>query len=159
MEETSEDIRFKFDKVLKFLSFRARSEFEINEYMLRKGWGEEERKKILDKLKNLQLLDDEAFARQWVESRTHDRPEGSALIKIELRRKGVDKEIIEKVLSGNRGSASEKILAEKYGRAKLQRIKNAPFLEVKRKLYSALIMRGFNRETVREVIDKLLKKE
>lgn len=159
MEETSEDIRFKFDKVLKFLSFRARSEFEINEYMLRKGWGEETRKKILNKLKTLQLLDDEDFARQWVESRTRGRPEGSALIKIELRRKGVDKEIIEKVLSGNRGSASEKILAEKYGRAKFERIKNAPLLEIKRKLYSALIMRGFNGETVREVIDKLLKKE
>jgi len=159
MEETSEDIRFKFDKVLKFLSFRARSEFEINEYMLRKGWGEETRKKISDKLKALQLLDDEAFARQWVESRTRGRPEGSALIKIELRRKGIDKEIIEKVLSGSRGSASEKMLAEKYGRAKLERIKNAPFLEVKKKLYSALTMRGFGGETVREVVDKLLKKE
>lgn len=159
MADTSEDIGFKFDKVLKFLSFRARSEFEINEYMLRKGWGEDVRKKILDKLKILQLLDDEAFTRQWVEFRTHGRPEGSALIRMELRRKGVDKEIVDKVLSENRGSASEKILAEKYGRAKLQRIKNTSFLEVKRKLYSALMMRGFSGETVREVIDKLLKKE
>ena len=159
MADTSEDIGFKFDKVLKFLSFRARSEFEINEYMLRKGWNEETRKKILEKLNRLQLIDDEAFARQWIEFRTHGRPEGKTLIKMELRRKGVDKEIIDKLLSEERGSASEKILAEKYGRAKLQRIKNAPFLEVKRKLYSALMMRGFSGETVREVIDKLLKKE
>ena len=148
-----------FDKVLRFLSFRPRSEFEINEYMLRKEVGGETREMVLEKLKNLNLIDDEAFARQWIEFRTHGRPEGKTLIKMELRRKGVDKEIIDKLLSEERGSASEKILAEKYGRAKLKRFKNLPALEAKRKLYSALMMRGFSGETVREVIDKLLKKE
>jgi len=159
MADTSEDIGFKFDKVLKFLSFRARSEFEINEYMLRKGWNEETRKEVLEKLKILKLLDDEAFARQWIGYRTHSRPKGRSLVKMELRKKGVNKEIIDKLLSEERGSASEKILAEKYGRAKLKRFKNLPALEAKRKLYSALMIRGFNGEIVGEVVDKLLKEE
>ncbi len=34
------DFSSAFDKVLRFLSIRPRSEFEINDYLLRKGWGE-----------------------------------------------------------------------------------------------------------------------
>lgn len=155
----SDDISSYFDKVLNFLSFRSRSEFEINEYMLRKGWGEEIRKEILEKLKDLQLIDDKAFAQQWLASRSYNRPKGRSLVKMELQRKGVDKEIIDELLTEERGSASEEILAEKYGRKKLARLKNLPILETKRKLYSALLMRGFSREIVGETVAKLLKKE
>lgn len=156
---SDENISPYFDKVLNFLSFRARSELEINEYMLRKGWDEETRKRVLEKLRRLQLIDDVSFARQFLASRTFVRPEGRSLVKMELRRKGVAKEVVEKLLAEERGSASEEILAEKYGRKKLDRLKNLPVLEAKRKLYSALAMRGFASETVSEVIDKLLKKE
>lgn len=154
-----DDFGLYFDKVLKFLSFRSRSEYEINFYMLRKGWGEEIRNKILAKLKSLQLINDEEFAKQWIDHRTHGRPEGISLVKMELRRKGVDKEIIEKLLSEERGSEQETILAEKYGRGKMEKLKNLPVFEAKRKLYSALTMRGFNGGTVGKVIDKLLGKE
>jgi len=155
---SSDDISPYLDKILRFLSFRSRSEFEINEYMLRKGWGEEKRKTILEKLKSLQLIDDEAFARQWLENRSYSRPEGKSLVRMELRRKGVDKEIIDRLLSEERGVGSEEILAEKYGRKKLERLKGLPILEAKRKLYSALMMRGFGNEVTSRIVDKLLKK-
>ena len=148
-----------FDKVLRFLSVRSRSEYEINFYMLKKGWGEEVRNKILVKLKDLQLIDDEDFAKQWIEHRTAGRPEGLSLVRMELRRKGVDKEIIDKLLSEKRGSEQEEYLAEKYGRKKMERLKSLPVFEVKKKLYSALMARGFNGEVIRRLIAKLLGKE
>lgn len=154
-----EDISPYFDKILKFLSFRARSEYEINFYMLRKGWDEEVRSKILTKLKDLHFIDDEVFARQWIEHRTHGRPKGRSLVKMELVKKGIDKEIIDRLLSEERGSVKEAVLAEKFGRKKMEKFKNLPFIDAKKKLYSALMMAGFNGEIVKEVIDKLLEKE
>jgi len=156
---SDENISSFFDKVLKFLSFRPRSEFEINEYMLRKGWDEETRKKIMEKLKNLQLIDDEAFARQWLASRTHFRPEGRSLVKKELRKKGIKREIIDQLLQEERGSATEEMLAEKYARKKMERLKSLPVLVAKRRLFSALLMRGFDNEIAKTVVDKLLERE
>jgi len=156
---SDENISSFFDKVLKFLSFRPRSEFEINEYMLRKGWDEETRKKIMEKLKNLQLIDDEAFARQWLASRTHFRPEGRSLVKKELRKKGIKREIIDQLLQDERGSATEEMLAEKYARKKMERLKSLPVLVAKRRLFSALLMRGFDNEIAKTVVDKLLERE
>jgi len=156
---SDENISSFFDKVLKFLSFRPRSEFEINEYMLRKGWNEETRKKIMEKLKNLQLIDDEAFARQWLASRTHFRPEGRSLVKKELRKKGIKREIIDQLLQEERGSATEEMLAEKYARKKMERLKSLPVLVAKRRLFSALLMRGFDNEIAKTVVDKLLERE
>ncbi len=154
-----EGISEYFDKVLNFLSFRARSEYEINFYMLRKNWPEEVRKKIIDKLNELKLINDEDFARQWISSRSNSRLAGRSQVKFELIKKGIDKEIINKLLAEERTSTTEKLLAEKLCRKKLERLKNLPLGEKKEKLFGLLSRRGFSSETAVEVIDKLLKKE
>ena len=43
------------------------------------------------------MLDDEAFARAWVESRDRARPRGERAIREELRLKGVDRTVIDDV--------------------------------------------------------------
>lgn len=156
-----DDVSSCFDKVLKFLSYRFRSEFEIKEYILRKGWDEETRNAILEKLKRLKFINDEEFARQWLASRSRSRPKGRSLVKMELLKKGVDKEIINELLSEERKVIAEESLAEEYGQKKLARlIRSASSgLEIKRKLYSALAMRGFSAEIVGRVVDKLCKRE
>lgn len=154
-----EDISGYFDKVLNFLSFRARSEYEINFYMLRKNWPEEIRKKIIDKLNKLKLINDEDFARQWISSRSNSRPAGKSQVKYELIKKGIGKEIINKLLTEERTTVTEELLAEKLCRKKLERLKNLPLGKKKEKLFGLLSRRGFSSETAVEVIDKLLKKE
>lgn len=154
-----EDISEYFDKVLNFLSFRARSQYEINFYMLRKNWPEEIRKKIIDKLNQLKLINDEDFARQWIFSKSHSRPAGKALVKYELQKKGIAKEMIDRLLSEERTETTEEILAEKLCQKRLERLKNLPSREKREKLFGLLSRRGFSSETAVEVIDKLIKKE
>ena len=153
------DFQEKFDKVLNFLSYRARSEYEINYYMLRKKWPEEIRTAILEKLGKLKLIDDEDFARQWIASRTNGRPAGKALVKMELRKKGIAKEIIDRLIQEERTSVSEEILAEKLCLKRLGRLKDLPILEQKTKLFLFLQRKGFSSDTAKQIIDKLLKKE
>ena len=51
------------------------------------------------------MLDDEAFARAWVESRDRARPRGERAIREELRLKGVDRASIDLVLAERRDAA------------------------------------------------------
>lgn len=154
-----ENISEYFDRVLNFLSFRARSEYEIDFYMLRKGWAEEIKETIKNKLKQLKLIDDEDFARQWISSRSNSRPAGKSQVKYELIKKGIGKEIINKLLTEERTTVTEELLAGKLCRKKLERLKNLPLGEKREKLFGLLSRRGFSSETAVEAIDKLLKKE
>jgi len=147
-----------FDKVLRFLSFRPRSEFEINEYLLRKNVGEETRKMVMQKLKVLKLIDDEAFARWWVEQRSTFRPRGIRMLKYELRRKGIDRDLIEKTIKENRSPATDLLLAEKLVQKKLSRLKNLPEAEAKKKLYRSLLQKGFSFEVLQKAVAKFFKK-
>lgn len=155
----NEDFSEIFDKVLKFLSFRPRSEQEIREYLLRKACSLEMIEEITAKLKRLNFLNDEDFARFWIQSRTGFRPEGRSLVLMELRKKGIAKEIIDKVFPEERLSSQEGMLAEKLARKKLERVKSLPLLEQKKKLYGTLSQRGFSFEVISATVDKLLKKE
>ncbi len=147
-----------FDKVLKFLSFRPRSEFEIKEYLLKKNVGEETLRLVMQKLKQVGLVNDEAFAKWWIEQRSVFRPTGLRLVKYELRRKGVAEEIISLLLAEARPKAADALLAEKLIEKKLARLKNLPENELKQKLYTSLSQRGFALEVIEEAVAKILKK-
>ncbi len=52
----------------------------------------------IPKLIELDLLDDQKFARWWVEQRLRFRPKGNRALTAELLAKGIDREIISQVL-------------------------------------------------------------
>ena len=56
-------------RVLKFLSFRPRSEKEVTDWFLRKEVGFKTQALIRRKLKKQKLLDDKEFSRWWLEQR------------------------------------------------------------------------------------------
>lgn len=148
-----------YDRVLKFFSFRPRSEKELRDWFKKKQVGEETQKLIYQKLKHLGYLNDEEFAKWWIEQRTAFRPSGTRLLALELRQKGVTREIIDQQLSNLAIKPfSEHDLAKKVVEKKLKTLKNLPPLELKQKLVAALLRRGFSWETVKEVIDEKLEK-
>jgi len=147
------------DKVLNFLSFRPRSSQEISDYLLKKNIGETTRKMVMEKLIALKLINDEEFTRWWIEQRTNARPTGKRLIGYELSRKGIKREDITQVLSEERGSASEELLAEKLAEKRWPKLKKLPLFEAKNKLFSYLAGKGFEIEVVNAVVAKIAKKE
>lgn len=56
----------------------------------------------IERLLELGVLDDDAFARSWVESRDRARPRGERAIRQELGLKGVDRSTIDLVLAERR---------------------------------------------------------
>lgn len=161
------------ERMYRLFEIRSRSEKEVRDYLKklsfqRKVKGEEEisepaTKLLINKLIQKQLLSDENFAKAWVEARRRSKKKGKLALKQELFQKGIAKEIIEEVLSysseGESSNVNEEQLAEQALEKKWRIWKNLSFLIKKKKVYEFLIRRGFEYEVVKNVIEKLMKKE
>lgn len=86
-------------RALDLISRRPRSEGEIRDYLKRKKYAPEEIEKILNALSKKGYIDDEDFARRWVESRRLLKSTSCRKLQLELRQKKVNAETIDKILS------------------------------------------------------------
>lgn len=82
------------DTALRLLSTRARSRHEIEENLRGKELPAEAITHVMDRFEEVGLIDDEAFAQAWVESRNRSKGYASARLAQELRRKGIAEEHI-----------------------------------------------------------------
>lgn len=139
------------NKAYTFLSYRPRSEAEVRKRLLRAGSSEEDIDKVTANLKRLELLDDEAFAKYWSEQYGARRRRGKAMVKAELRRKGIDKEIAEKAVE----DMDEYEIAYAAGAKKVKSLKYTDQREFRRKLGAYLLGRGFNYESINTVVRNL----
>jgi len=135
---------------LKFLSFRRRTEKEIRDKLKGKGFDEKSIKSTIDKLKGYDLINDSEFATAWVKERLAYKPRGKRLLKQELWKKGIRKDIIERVTDelcqDEDKSASE--LLEKTRR----RYKNLEPKVARRRMLSLLLRRGFSYEIAKNTL-------
>lgn len=149
-----------YNRVLKLLSYRPRSEKELKDWFKKKNVGEETKKLVIRKLQKLGYLNDEEFAKWWIEQRQTFRPTGFRLLALELRQKGISREIVNKQFSNLAiKQLSEAELAKKVVEKKMRSLKGYSSLEQRQKLASALARRGFSWEVIKEVVDEFLKKE
>ncbi|TSC54136.1 MAG: regulatory protein, partial [Microgenomates group bacterium LiPW_16] len=114
------------------------------------------KKMVWKKLQSLNYINDEEFARWWIEQRATFRPRGKMALRVELRQKGVEKEISDKVVSEK---VDELSLAKKAVAKKLKIYQNLPSQEFCQKMTAFLARRGFSWETIKEVVDEITKKE
>jgi len=77
------------DACLRLLTDRARSRTELEQSLAKKGFTPEVAERALDRLTHVGLIDDAAFAAQWVHSRHNYSGKGKRALATELRRKGV----------------------------------------------------------------------
>ena len=117
------------DAAARFLEARPRSEDEVRRKLLHLGYRPEMVEGAVGKLLAVGYLDDEAFARAWVESRDRATPRGEHALRRELGQKGVDRALVDEVLGDRRDeaitggigatgpeeAAAERLLAKRLG--------------------------------------------
>ncbi len=147
----SEDNRsLAFNFSLKYLSFRNRSTKEVYDYLIRKNFVEETINFVLKKLVDLKFLNDEEFARGWIESRQKYKNKSKLILKSELRMKGLKDDLIQPLLNeANEDIETARILFEKKKKT-LSRFSPEDF---KKKMGAFLQRRGYSWE----IISKLLR--
>lgn len=142
-------------KVYRFLSYRPRSEKEIADYLAEKKVGPLLADLVIKTLKRQKYLDDEEFARWWVEQRVQFRPRGKWVLRAELLKKGIDEEVIKKTLKSHLSGLDAKELALKAVRKKLERYRGLDRREWRRKMTAFLARRGFDWETIKTVLEEV----
>ncbi|MDO8639862.1 MAG: RecX family transcriptional regulator [bacterium] len=143
-----------YNLTLRYLSFRQRSEKEVFDYLRKKQVQEPLVEIIINKLKEQKFINDEEFARMWIENRMRFKPRAGRFIKMELKQKGITEEIINKQLAINKDGEMAKILINK----KIKKYKDLPRQEIYQKLGRVLAQKGFDWETIKKNIDEVLGK-
>jgi len=136
----------------RLLKIRPRSVSELRSRLLYKGFAADVIESLLDVFQKKRILDDVAFASWWITQRTTLRPTGSFRLTQELRKKGIDREVIDRVLAASGVNEGERELAEAALRPRLDRLRKLPLLEQRKKIESFLLRRGFSRGVIYEII-------
>lgn len=142
------------DAALRLLARRPRSEREIRDRLRRKGYPSVTIDAVVARLLDRRYLDDEAFARYWVEHRERNRPRGRRLLEQELRQKGVAREVIQRTIDET--ELDEAMTAVQLGRAKLTAYAGLEAAVARRRLGAYLTRRGYGHDVVRSALDQLL---
>jgi len=135
----------------RYLGYRPRSESELRERMQRRGFAAETVDAAITRLKEQQLLDDEAFAQFWRENRESFGPRSQWLTGLELKRMGVMNGVIEQAVAGMDDE-------ENAYRAALQKTRHwtpADYQSFRRRLGDYLRRRGFKYEVINHTVGRI----
>jgi regulatory protein len=153
-----------FNKAARYIALRERSEKEITVYLSKKieryhllsEENEELICKVIEKLKELELLSDKRFIDWWVTQRSYFKPRGSYLLHQELQQKGVNRDEINFYFEDNKLNELE--LAKKAIEKKLRTFSALSTQEQEKKCISFLMRRGFSFSIAKKAFEDLREK-
>jgi regulatory protein len=147
-----------YSRALEYCLARPRSSRELKDYLYRKKRQTIDKKgnikpgitdliaaRVFDRLAEKKYVDDENFARFWIENRFVKKGVSQRRLKNELKVKGVDGSVIEKMLANSERSDDDeirKIIIKKRSR-----------YDSDEKLVAYLMRLGFNYEDIKDAIE------
>lgn len=129
--------------VLNQLTSRAKSRNELEKVLARKEIPEDAARAVLDRMSEVGLVDDAAFAKAWVSERQQRNHLSRRALRYELSRKGVESEVLDEALDGvdvDDEYAAAKSLAEK----KYRSVRSLEPQVQRRRISGALARKGFS---------------
>jgi regulatory protein len=138
-----------YQKAMRFLGYRARSVSEVRENLRKHEIPEAVIDEVLGRLQEANLLNDREFAQAWVENRSTFRPRSRRALALELRKKGLDDEVVRDVLEAK---VDENTLALQAARKYLRKVEKLEWPEFRQKLGSFLGRRGFSYDVIIPVV-------
>ena len=163
-----DDPQVVLEAAARFLEARSRSVAEVRRRLRSVGYRTDLVDGAIERMIELGMLDDEAFARAWVESRDRARPRGERAIRSELALKGVERSVVDAILAARRQvvgeaaetdpgarsadpAAAERLIA-RHARA-LARVEDPR--QRRQRAYALLARNGFDPETCRDVANRV----
>jgi regulatory protein len=138
---------------LRLLTARARTRAELEGQLAKRGYPDEVSQRVLDRLAQVGLVNDEDFAEQWIRSRRANAGKGKRALASELRNKGVANDVITAALA-DIDAGAERQRAEQLVRDRLRREKLADDDDSKiaRRLVGMLARRGYSQSMAFDVV-------
>lgn len=141
--------------VLGKLTAQARTRQELATSLRQRNVPDDTAENVLNRMEEVGLVDDAAFASSWVTSRQRRRRLSKRALSRELTRKGVDREQVDTALE-QVAPEDEYAAARDLARSKGAGLAGLDRTVQYRRLAGALARRGFNAEVSRQVISEVL---
>ena len=135
------------ERALGLLAVRQRSRRELERRLVQAGFEAQEVDEELDRLERVGLIDDEAFARAVVESRTGSRGESSRVVSMHLTRAGVSPELARAALGET--VEDDEARATRLAATKARRLAGLDPNVAFQRLYGFLARRGYAPDVAR----------
>jgi regulatory protein len=145
-------------RAFSFIGRRHHSTFEIRTKLRQKKYDNDLIEEIIDDLIANKYIDDLEFARLFTDENIRLKLWGKNKIKGELIKRGIDQEIISQVLNekfpeGNDLENAVGLARKKY---KILIKRKLDDMKIKQKLYAFLSSRGYDYETSKEAVGKII---
>ncbi|SES70573.1 regulatory protein [Natronincola peptidivorans] len=135
------------NKAFSYLSYKSRTEKEVISYLSKNDFDDTVISEVIIKLRDLNYVNDNTYAIDYVNNSIEKQTKGINLIRKELLEKGINEKIVSEHLalySSNLEIRTIENVTKKFFSSK----KSLPLNQIKAKLYSRLLQRGFTIDTI-----------
>ena len=143
-----------YNKCIKYISTRLRSEKEINIYLDKFSLEENDKEHIINDLKRIGFINDLNFTKAYISDRIYLSNDGENKIRKELINHNIDIEIIDEELN----KIEENVIKEKLSKLISKKIKNnhkdSKYM-MRQKIYNDMINLGYSSDMFNECYDLL----
>lgn len=146
-------------KAFDLLGRRLHSYNELKMKLMRKKYDKILIGEVLDQLKEKGFVDDYQFGKQYAEEKIRIKSWGRNKLKAELIKKGIPPAVIDKILDEENLSPTENAAALAEKKLKILLKRNYEKHELSSKLYTFLYSKGYDYDTIKEVVSRLVNEE
>ena len=137
--------------VLRQLSMAPRSRVQLERKLRQRGCDDDIARRVLDRMTEVGLVDDEAYAEMLVRARHSEKGLARRALAHELRKQGIDQEVADEALS-QVGAGDERVRAEQLVEKRMRGLHGlAPEVQTRR-LAGLLARKGYSSEVAWPVI-------
>ena len=141
---------------LNYVGYQARTVEEVRRKLRGKGYGADITDDAIQHLTDYGYLDDEAYAKAYVESRFSGSGHGPRRLRADLTKRGVDRAIVDRVMSEAFEDDELRDFALQAARKRWAALeRETDFRKRKKKVLDFLVRRGFDYGLAREVVEGL----
>lgn len=154
-KKSGETGRGPMDAALRFLGARARTIREVERHLDACQFGEVEVYEVVERLKDLNLLNDFAFAEEFIQTRLATKPVSRTRLREQLCALEIDGEALDRALqlvNDEQESKSAALVAQKYAR----QYEKLPEQERSEMVLRRLLARGYGYDEARAALKTAL---
>lgn len=147
-----------YNKVIKYILKKRRSIKETKQYLIKFNLSDNDSNKILNKLKDINLLNDIEYCKSYINDKVYLSKTGINKIRMDLLNEDISIDVIENELNNIDKSILNNRL-EKLIIKKIQNNKKYSNYHLKQKILNEMINLGYSKDLILKIIDNNLKNE
>ncbi len=142
-----------FTYSLRLINIRGRTEHELRSRLLEKGFDSSVVDRVIERLKDIELIDDERILNEIVEYGRRIKRLGRYGLRQFCLKRGVPKELVDKIPLDE---IDEETMAEELVKNRLPQMEGLSWEKKRRRLYGLLSRRGYSSETIWNVLNRVV---